>query len=199
VDYNSGGSLDAVMDGAGAIIHCINDQRDTSADRALIEAARRAGVHLVNISIVGVDRIHFGYYRRKLEVEQQIQRSGVPWTIVRTTQFHDLVAMMCRQLARAPIAVAPSVPIQPVDVHEVAARLVELAAGEPAGRVPDMGGPQVRPFGELLRGYLAAKGLRRPVLPLRLPGKLFQDLRHGYGTTPEHATGQVTFEQYLNR
>lgn len=197
-DYASGAGLDAAVEGASAIIHCANDQRDTRADRAMIEAGRRANVHLVYISIVGVDRIHLGYYGRKFEVEQEIQRSGVPWTILRTTQFHDLVAMLCRGLARSPIAVAPSIPIQPVDVREVAARLVELANGEPAGRVPDMGGPQVRPFGDFLRAYLAARRMRRPIVPLRLPGALMRDLRRGYGITPEHAAGRVTFEEFLS-
>jgi uncharacterized protein YbjT (DUF2867 family) len=197
VDYAAGADLDAAAEGVTAIIHCVNDQRHVDADRAVVAAARRAGAHLVYISIVGIDQVRLGYYRRKLAGEALVQSSGVPWTILRTTQFHDLAAMVCRQLARLPIAFAPSIPLQPIDVREVAGRLVELAGGAPAGRVSDMGGPQVRRFGDLMHAYLDANGLRRPVAPLRLPGKAFHAFRNGYHLTPDHAVGEITFEEYL--
>ncbi len=63
--------------------------------------------------------------------------------------------------------------------------------------MPDIGGPQVRPVGELLHAYLAARRIRRPVVPFRLPGRLFRDLRAGHQLAPAHAVGQITFEQYL--
>ena len=198
VDYATGDGLEAAVEGTDAIIHCINDQRRVESDRALINATRRAGgVHIVNISIVGIEQIRLGYYQRKLAVERILQSSGVPWTILRTTQFHDLVAAMCKQLARGPVAFAPAVRIQPIDAREVADRLVELAESPPAGRVEDMGGPEVRSARDLMRAYLAARGLRRPILPLWLPGKVFRDYRHDFGLAPEHAVGRTTFEKYL--
>jgi uncharacterized protein YbjT (DUF2867 family) len=68
------------------------------------------------------------------------------------------------------VPVPAGFPTQPVDAGEVAARLAELTLGEPAGRVPDMAGPQVLSFADLVRGYLRASGRRRPVLPVWLPG-----------------------------
>jgi uncharacterized protein YbjT (DUF2867 family) len=198
VDYADPASVDAALAGIDVVIHCLNDQRANNPDRVLIDAARRVGtVRLVHISIVGIDDVALGYYRRKLDTERLIDESGVPYTILRTTQFHDLVATWCRQLSGLPVAVAPSVPLQPVEVREVAARMVELAAMAPAGRVADLGGPQVRPFGDLMRAYLTAKGTRKPVLPLALPGKLFRAVRDGQLLAPDHADGQVTFEDYL--
>lgn len=198
-DYVTGRGLDAAVDGASAVIHCLDDQRGVGDHRTLIEAVQRAGgVHLINISIVGIDQIHLGYYRRKREVEQQIERSGVPWTTLRTTQFHDLVATTCRYLTRLPIAFAPSVALQPIDVDDVARRLVELVGGEPSGRVADMGGPQVRQVPDLVRAYLSARRIRRPVVAVRLPGRVFRGLRQGHQLTPANAVGRVTFEQYLS-
>jgi len=79
----------------------------------------------------------------------------------------------------------------------VAARLVELALGEPAGRVPDMGGPRVYGAAELLRGYLRATQRRRPIVPLWLPGKAARVFRSGANLAPEQAVGRRTWEEFL--
>jgi uncharacterized protein YbjT (DUF2867 family) len=151
----------------------------------------------VYVSIVGIDRIPFGFYRTMLANERLIAGSGLPWTVLRATQFHDLVAVILRMLAKPPVMVVPSVSVQPVDVREVGERLARLALGEPVGRAPDFGGPQVRGFDDLARGYLAIVGKRRPVAPVRLPGKAFRGLRSGAHLVPDHAAGTTTFEQYL--
>ena len=131
----------------------------------------QAAAHLVYISIVGADRVTFGYVRAKLEAEQIVTDSGLPWTTLRATQFYDLILNGTQKLARLPMVPVPAgFPTQPVDAVEVAARLAELTLGEPAGRVPDMAGPQVLSFADLVRGYLRASGRRRPVLPVWLPG-----------------------------
>jgi uncharacterized protein YbjT (DUF2867 family) len=197
------GLADAVHD-VTSVVHCASDTRaprhDIEGIDRLIAAARAGGApHLVYISIVGVDRIPLGYYRTKLAVEQRVQEAGLPWTILRTTQFHDLVLSILRLLARLPVMPLPAgVGCQPVDVHEVADRLVGLAEGAPAGRVPDLGGPQVRTFVDLARAYLRAGGRRRPLLPVVLPGKTFAGLRQGAHLTPGHADGRLTFEDFLS-
>jgi uncharacterized protein YbjT (DUF2867 family) len=81
----------------------------------------------------------------------------------------------------------------------VAARLAELAARPPAGRVPDLGGPQVRPVSDLARSYLRSTGRRRALLPVPLPGAAAAAFRRGGHLTPDNATGRVTFEQFLAR
>lgn len=86
---------------------------------------------------------------------------------------------------------------QPVEVAEVAARLAELATGEPSGRVPDMGGPEVLPFAELARTYLRAIGQHRRLLAVPLAGKAYRGFRAGGHLTPERAVGKVTFEEFL--
>ncbi|MFJ7069065.1 SDR family oxidoreductase [Streptomyces sp. NPDC101115] len=202
VDLRKGGRvLDAALDGVDTVVHCASTPGggDEKAAHVLVAAARRAGVrHLVYISIVGVDRVPLPYYRAKLGVERIVEESGLGWTVLRTTQFHDLVLRILETLAKMPVMPVPSgMSDQPIEVAEVADRLCELAAGEPAGRVPDMGGPEIRTFTDLVRTYLTATGRRRLLLPVRLPGKAFAGFREGGHLTPGRAVGRGSFEDFL--
>lgn len=133
VDLRDGKGLDAALEGAATVVHCASSPTggDERAARRLIDAAGRAGVtHLAYISIVGVDRVPLGYYRTKLAVEGLVERSGLGWTILRTTQFHDLAVRLLEGSARLPFLPVPAgVPDQPIEVREVAERLTELALG----------------------------------------------------------------------
>ncbi|MGW2570911.1 SDR family oxidoreductase [Streptomyces sp. NPDC001537] len=202
VDLREGGAaLDAAVAGVDTIVHCATTQTggDDKAAGNLVAAARRAGVeHLLYISIVGVDRVPYPYYRTKFAVEKLIEESGLGWTVLRTTQFHDLLVMVFKALSKLPVMLLPAhVSDQPVEVAEVAARLAELAAGAPAGRVEDMGGPEIRTFESLARAYLKATGRRRAVVNVPLWGKAYRAFRGGGHLAPEHAVGKGTFEEYL--
>lgn len=198
-DLRTGRGIDAAAAGAEVIVHCATGRGDVGAAGQLIAAARRAGrPHLVYISIAGVDRIPVGYYTSKLEVERLVERSGLPWTVLRATQFHQLLLRGCEILARLPVLPVPAATaFQPIEAGEVAARLAELALGPASGRVPDMGGPEVRGAGALARSYLEASGRRRRVLPVRVPGAAFAGLRRGDHLAPDHAVGRVTFAEFL--
>ncbi|MCP3804017.1 NAD(P)H-binding protein [Allokutzneria sp. A3M-2-11 16] len=196
-DLVTGSGVDAALDGVDTVINCattLRGKRDVTATKTLVDAVRRAGCrHLVHVSIVGVDRIRFGYYNGKLASEEVVR--AVPHTILRATQFHDLLRRVFSGLAKLPLVLVPDLRFQPVDVRDVAARLVELALGDPIGRAPDFGGPEVREAADLARSYLA--GRRRRIVPIRLPGKAFRAYRAGFNLTPEHADGRITFEEYL--
>jgi uncharacterized protein YbjT (DUF2867 family) len=116
-----------------------------------LAAARNARVpHLVYISIVGIDGVPLRYYRDRLEVERLIESDTVPWTVLRATQFHDLLAGLFGVLGRAPVLpVLGGARFQPVDVRDVGDRLAALAVAAPAGRAPDLGGPEVRTMADL--------------------------------------------------
>ncbi len=208
-DLDTGEGIDAAVAGAEVIVHCAGAQKgDGDKAQTLVQAASRAGrPHLVNISVVGanrvpqdsgLDRAMFGYFGSKLAAEQAISGSGLPWTTLRATQFHDLWLTTARALARLPvIPVATGTRFQPVDAGEVAGRLAELALGSPAGLAPDIGGPRVYPMANLVRGYLRATGKRRPLLPMRLPGKAAAAIRAGANLATERAGGHVTWEEFL--
>ncbi|MGH2779238.1 MAG: SDR family oxidoreductase, partial [Actinomycetota bacterium] len=162
---------------------------------------------LVYISVVGADRIPlvggvdramFGYFGSKLGAERIVADSGLPWTTLRATQFHDLLLSVVEQMAKLPLIPVPAgFRFQPVDTGEVAARLVELALGKPAGLVPDIAGPRVYGMADLVRGYLRARGKHRPMVPVRLPGKAARAFRAGANLSPERAVGHRTWEDFL--
>ena len=203
-DLATGEGAQAAVAGVGTVVHLAGSAKgDEDKARNLVRAASRAGVrHLVYISVVGADRVPvesgldramFGYFAAKRAAEQVVAGSGLPWTTLRATQFHDLVLTVARQLARLPVLPVPAgVRYQPVDADEVAARLAA-----PSGLGPDFGGPRVQPLAELLRGYLRASGRRRLLVPVRLPGRAARAVRAGANLAPERAVGRRTWEDFL--
>jgi uncharacterized protein YbjT (DUF2867 family) len=180
------------------VIHCATSlrARDVEHARHLVAAALATGrPHVVYVSIVGIEEIPLGYYRTKLAVERLLAESGLPWTVLRATQFHDLVLRFFTVQRWSPALFVPSgARFQPIDVRDVAGRLVSLASQPPAGRVADIGGPEVRPVTDLARSYLS--GRRRPVVPIPVPGKVMRGFRTGANLAP--AAGTITFEKFLN-
>lgn len=208
-DLSTGDGLAAALQGVQTVVHCAGSARgDDAKAEVLVRAAAAAGVtHLVHISVVGVDRIPiesrvdraiFGYYGAKLAAERVVIDSGLPYSLLRATQFHDLVWTLVRQLAKLPVAPVPDWSFQPVDAGEVADRLAALALGQPSGRVADLGGPDCSSLVDLFRSYLRATSRRRPVLPLRLPGQAAKAFAAGANlTTDGAAIGSRTWEQFL--
>ncbi|MFE2725563.1 SDR family oxidoreductase [Kitasatospora sp. NPDC059327] len=202
-DLTGGTGLAEAFTGVRTVVHCASDTRryrnDVPAFQHLLDAAKRAGVaHIVNISIIGVDRIPFPYYRIKLQGERLLAESGIGWTTLRAAQFPALLDAALRVLSKSPVVPMPSgTDCQPVDQGEVAGRLVELALGEPAGRVPDMAGPTVYSAARLARDWTRAAGKRRLVLPVFVPGRIGAGFRSGALTAPGRAVGVRTWEEYL--
>jgi uncharacterized protein YbjT (DUF2867 family) len=197
-DLATGEGVELAVDGIETIIHCATSVKgDEVKARHLVEAASRAGArHLVFISVVGADRI--GYFAAKRAAEQVIAGSGLPWTTLRATQFHDLVLLIVRALAKLPVVPAPAGwRVQPVDTRDVAARLVELALGAPAGLVPDLGGPRIYELAELVRSYLQATDRHRLIVPVPLPGRAARAYRAGANLAPDQAVGRHTWEDFL--
>ena len=140
----------------------------------------------------------YGYFGAKRAAERVVEGSGVPWTTLRAAQFHEFVLAYAEAAARMPvIPVFAGARFQPVDAAEVAARLVELALGEPAGLVPDHSGPRTYPLDEMVRGYLRATRRRRLLLPVRAPGRAARAFREGANLAPDRAVGVRTWEEFL--
>jgi uncharacterized protein YbjT (DUF2867 family) len=200
-DLLRGEGIDAAVRGAGVIINCATSSKgDAEATTNLVTAGGRAGSpHFVQPSIVGIDSMaQWGYVKTKLKVERIVENCGLPWTVVRVTQFYNYCFENSRKLAQFPL-VAP-VPrgfrVQPVDSREVAARLVELAAAGAAGRVPDMSGPEISSWRDLFLSYLKATHRGKLVVPIPVPGS--KAVRNGALLPPPHHTeGSRTWDQFL--
>lgn len=205
----SGEGLEAAVTEIDTIFHLASTalqgsyQVDVEGTKRLLEVAKAANVsHFIYISIVGIDRIPMGYYQHKLAAEEAIVASGVPWTILRATQFHTLLDLALSGLAKLPVLFLPAgFKFQLVDPAEVAVRLAAQTSQPPAGRLPDLGGPQILPVEEAARAWLKAKGVRRPIISLPWPGKTAAAFRVGYNTIPDIAPnterGKVTWAEWL--
>jgi uncharacterized protein YbjT (DUF2867 family) len=208
-DLTTGDGLDAAVEGVETIMHCAGSRSgDEDKTFNLVRAASRAGAkHIVNISVVGADRVPvsgmldramFGYFASKLATERVVADSNLPWTTLRATQFYELTLQVVRQMSRLPLIPSPSgFKFQPIAAAEVAKRLAELAFEPPAGLVPEMGGPQVYSMAELVRAYLQSVHRDRRIFSVLLPGKAAHAIREGAAICPDRAVGRLTWEDFL--
>lgn len=205
---NATGANHAV-DGVDTIIHCAGQRKgDEILTRNLIQSAVHAGrPHIINISVVGADRVPvagpldrlmFGYFEMKRNVEQIVSGSGLPWTTLRSTQFYDSLLPFVRIAAKLPVVLTPAgFCLQPVDTDEVAALLVALSQSEPSGLVDDVAGPRVYTMDDFIRSYLTHMDRRRLFISVGFPGKAFQSIREGANLAPDRAVGVRSWEQFV--
>jgi uncharacterized protein YbjT (DUF2867 family) len=169
VDVVSGTGLDRVLSGVSAVVDVLNTPAQDAAEavaffqtttRNLLDAEHRAGVgHHVLLSIVNIDRFEgSAHYAGKRAQERVVETGPVSWTIQRATQFHDFAGMVAGRTSRDGVATVPPLLVQPVAITDVATVLVELAAGAPQGRVPDLAGPETEDLVDMARRTLAARG-----------------------------------------
>lgn len=172
---------------------------DVDGTRRLLAAASRAGVeHFLHISIVGVQQARVPYSRMKAAAENLVRDGDVPWSIVPATPFYWLLARMLDNMARRRIWALPAnVPMQPADSADFAEYVVECLADGPRGQRDDFGGPQILSLVEAARQFQAARGIRRRILGLPLPG--FAVRAAGPQTVPRGRHGTTTWAQWLAR
>ncbi|GAA1997964.1 SDR family oxidoreductase [Microbacterium pumilum] len=209
VDLVSGAGLPQALVGADTIIDVSNVnsmKTDVSvsffagATRNMLSSGQRAGVtHHIALTIVGADAVSEGYYAGKLSQERAIEASAVPWTILRSTQFHEFAALMYEIARAGPLHAAPRARIQPIAVREVAEHLVTLAESGPGGRVSELAGPREESLAAMVRAYARAIGHRGWMPEVSLPGALGRAQRNGALLPAPGATlGTQTFAEWLD-
>jgi uncharacterized protein YbjT (DUF2867 family) len=208
-DLATGYGLTEAVTGVDVVVHLASlpnrgratRRVDVEGTRRLVAAARGAGVrHLVYVSIVGVDRIPWPYYKAKLAAEQEVRAGGLGWSILRATQFHTFLDALLSTVSRLPVIPVPAgTPGQPVDPAEVAERLVALIGAGPDQTVSEFGGPEVLRGTQPAYQWLRARGLRRRVVPVWIPGRVGSGFRAGYHLTSRRPTGRITWEEWLSR
>lgn len=208
-DLETGQGLAEAVAQAHIVVHAGSNaahhtrETDVEGTRRLTETAKAAGVsHFLYVSIVGIERVLHPYYQHKVAAEEIVSNAGVPWSILRATQFHSLIDSLLQSTVRwpLPLALVPAdLQFQPVDTGEVAHKLIEHLAGGPAGRLPDLGGPEVLTLGAMARVWLQARRMRRLIVPLPLPTAWAEGYRRGYNTCPDHKVGQMTWAEWVQR
>lgn len=200
-DLLAGTGVETATEGVETVLHLAGGPKgDDRAARTLMQAGASAGVrHTVLISVIASDAVPLGYFRAKAGAEDAVVESGMPYSILRAAQFHDLTFTVAQKMGALPVVPAPGgLRWQPVDSREVAARLVQLALDGPAGRVNDLAGPEVHSLADLIRMYLSARGKRRPFLPVRIPGTAGRAYRDGLNLNQTDAVqGILTWQQFL--
>lgn len=206
VDLTTGSGLERALAGCAAVVDASNA---TSARRAaqvlvagsrlLLAAERQAGVgHHVCVSIVGCDRVPFGYYRVKAQQEQVVRAGPVPYSLVRATQFHELAATALAAAARFRVLPVPPIRLQTVAAAEVARTVAGVVTGAPRGGAIQVAGPAQVTAADLARTWRSVTGRAAVLVPVPLPGKLGRALRDG-GLTTDHpdVRGTITFAEWL--
>ena len=175
VNTITGDGLDTAMVGTHAVIDVTNPpSRDDKAvleffetsGRNLFAAERKAGVkHHVALSIVGTDRLSAsGYFRGKIAQENLIRSSGVPYTIVRSTQFFEFVNGIVKASTKGKTIRVPWVLLQPIASDDVANAVADFALAGPVNGVVEIAGPTPFPMFQLVKQLLAALGDSRGVV-----------------------------------
>lgn len=208
MDLGTGAGMEAAVAGAEVILHAASDSKNTAivdveGMRRLVAASREAGVgHLVFISIVGIDKMPFPYYERKVEAERILEESKVPCSILRATQFHYFIDMLLGASARVPLVllIPAGFHVQSVATEEVVDRLMHVVADGPRGLLQDFGGPERLTLHEAARQWKAARGMRRPTVPVPIGGAAAVAFRKGYNTLGEDGErGTLRWEHWLER
>jgi uncharacterized protein YbjT (DUF2867 family) len=154
--------------------------------------------HHVAVSIVGCEKLQIGYFKVKVDQEREVARGGLPWTVVRATQFHDFVAQNFAGVAKFGVLPLLRVPMQPVAVVDVARAVADaVESGPRAGRL-DVAGPEVLDARDLARMWQRATGGRALPLRVPIPGNIGRALRAGALTADRaDVLGTTTYAAWL--
>lgn len=165
----TGEGLVEALSGADALVDVVNSPSFddgpvmdffTASSRNLVAAAKETGVgHYVALSIVGTDGLpDSGYMRAKVAQEKNITESGLPYSIVRATQFQEFAEAITGSLVVGDEVRVPDARIQLISVDDVAAEVAKVAQAAPLDGIVNIGGPDKLSFADMARAVLAAQG-----------------------------------------
>lgn len=186
LDLGSMGEMNAALLNRPIILHLASDKKhphnDVNGTKRLLQEIVRWNYnpHFIYISIVGTDLLPVTYLKQKFQVEEEIKKSGVRYSILRATQFHNYVDKILQQLLKFRLAILPkNVLVQPIDVNVVAERLVNMCFEPPANQIENIGGREVLTLEEVVDFWLRVKNKHETVLNMPLWGRAGRSLKAG--------------------
>jgi uncharacterized protein YbjT (DUF2867 family) len=210
VNTITGEGLKEAMGGAQVVIDLANSpsfedkavlQFFETSGRNLLAAEAEAGVrHHVALSIVGIDRSDNGYFRAKVAQEKLIVASGIPYTIIRSTQFLEFLRAIADSSTNGNVVrISPGL-FQPIAAEDVAANVADVALAAPRNGIVEIAGPERAPFNEIVSRYLKAVGDPREVV--RDPEALYYGGRveeRSLVPLGEARLGRIGLDEWLRR
>jgi uncharacterized protein YbjT (DUF2867 family) len=205
-DLTNKESLPKALSEAEIVIHCASNPHNPGAEdiegtKNLLSVLDKNHLrHFIYISIVGVDKSNYPYYVAKYETEKVIAGAGFPFSVLRATQFHDLV--LYRLIYPADknndtvITIPANMRFQSIDVKEVAAKVCDLVEQKPKGEVLSIGGPEILTLEEMAESYLNVFGKKKQI-SLNVQDASFVSFKSGVNLCPEYNFGKVTWMKYL--
>ena len=173
---------------------------ETSGRNLLAAEAAADGRHHVALSIVGIDRTDNGYFRAKVAQEKLIETSGIPYTIIRSTQFLEFLGGIATSSADGNIVRLSPGLFQPIAADDVAAIVADVALAAPRNGIVEIAGPERAPFNEIVARYLKAVGDPREVVSDR-EARYFGGRVEERSLVPlgEARLGRIGFDEWLRR
>jgi uncharacterized protein YbjT (DUF2867 family) len=210
VDILTGAGLGDAFAGADVVVDVTNSpsfEDDAvmrffeTAGRNILAAERTAGVrHHVAVSVVGTERLlASGYFRAKMAQEKLIASGGIPYTILRATQFFEFAGSVAHATDDGPLRLSPAL-MQPIFSGDVAAALADVALGAPVGGIVEVAGPERFGIDEFARRFLRAKGEAREVVVDAAAGYFGTPVDDRSLTPGDHPRiGATRFDDWLAR
>lgn len=207
VDLNSGDGLDEALKDSHTIIHLASggakegEIPDSETTLTLLEHCRNFTIrHFMYVSIVGIDKIDFPYYKEKLKCEELVKESGLPYTILRATQFHDFAEVLLDRYVKRPFGfLMKNMKFQSIETAAVARKLLEISQAEPINDTINQGGPEILRAGAMAKSLFAARKEKSFIVGLPALGSLPVALKKAYNTCNESDKTSITWVEYLKR
>jgi uncharacterized protein YbjT (DUF2867 family) len=206
-DLSDRQSIRDAVNNADIVIHSASNPLnaqvvDVDGTRNLVASINKKKLkHFIYISIAGIDKSDFPYYKVKYNVEQLIAAANVPYTILRATQFYEFVLhrMIKPYDTGKSLTIPAGLKFQAIDISEVAGRVTGLMESAPKNETITIAGPAVQTIEEMAQAYLDTLNRKDELKTEQLPGERFDMLRSGINLCPENAFGTKTWKQFLNK
>ncbi|GAB3914984.1 SDR family oxidoreductase [Mucilaginibacter boryungensis] len=206
-DLSHSQSIQDAVTNADIVIHCASNPLnaqivDIDGTWNLLASINKEKLkHFIYISIAGIDKSDFPYYKVKYNVEQLVAEANVPFTILRATQFYEFVLnrMIKPYDTGKSLTIPAGLKFQAIDISEVAGKIAGLMESTPKNETITIGGPAVQTIEEMAQAYLDVQNRKDELKTEQLSGARFDMLRSGINVCPENAFGTKTWQQFLNK
>lgn len=204
LDLASMEGMDSASLNKPIILHLASDKKHPENDfygtKRLLHQIVEQGYnpHFIYISIVGIDQLPITYFKRKFQVEEEIKKSGVSYSILRTTQFHNFIDQILKQSLKFRLSILPKkILVQPIDVTVVAEKLINMCFEQPSNHIESIGGQEVLSLGEMVDFWLGVKNKHKTVMNMPVWGRTGRSLTGGCLTCEKRTNRGKNWRQWV--